>query len=179
MDNNKITIFPTPVWGFMLNDQKHQSKDYLSTLFDIERKSSGVKKSNFIGYQTEDNLNEMPIFRELIKGLEHIASNCIKHKAVVSEMWGNINYPGSFNGAHVHGGVLSGVFYLKTQENCGRLILCNPAVRGDSHFLRVPNYPIVPETLGCIMFPSWLEHYVEPNLSSESRVSLSFNITLA
>ena len=60
--------------------------------------------------------------------------------------------------------------------NSGKLVLINPAVRSDGHLLRESNYPITPEKLACIMFPSWLEHYVESNLSNDMRISISFNI---
>jgi len=35
---------------------------------------------------------------------------------------------------------------------------------------------VQPQNLLLLLFPSWLEHYVEQNMSDESRISLSFNI---
>ena len=51
-------------------------------------------------------------------------------------MWANINEHGDFNMPHVHEGVLSGVFYCKTPENSGRLILQDPAVRSNAHLIK-------------------------------------------
>ena len=70
---------------------------------------------------------------------------------------------------------LSGVLFLQTPTNCGRLVFKNPAVSSDFSLIRAKDFVIDPEVLGCIFFPSWLEHYVEPNLSDEDRISLSFN----
>jgi len=178
MEDNKHNIFSVPIWGFILREQKYQSRDYIDAILELEKTEPIVKKSNFGGYQTHDNLHKIPVFREFVTSLENIGSACLEHKAVVSEMWGNINYKYCHNAAHIHGGVLSGVFYLQVSPDSGRLILCNPAVRSDGHFLRTSNYSIVPENLACIMFPSWLEHLVEPNLSDESRISISFNFQL-
>lgn len=175
MKEHQINLFSVPVWGFVLSEQKYQSRDYIDTILELEKTEPSQRKSNFGGYQTHDNLHKFPVFREFISSLERIASSCLEQKAIVSEMWGNINYKHCYNGAHTHGGALSGVFYLHVPPNSGKLILCNPAVRSDGRFLRTSNYSVVPENLACIMFPSWLEHYVEPNLSDEPRISMSFN----
>lgn len=175
MKENSINIFPTRIWGFILNDHKYQSADYIEAIENIEKTEPSVKKSNFGGYQTHDNLHTIPVFREYVSAIQNIASKCIENPVKITEMWGNVNYKYCHNGAHTHGGALSGVFYLKAPANCGRLMLCNPAVRSDGQYIRHPNYPIVPENFALILFPSWLEHYVEPNLSDEKRISISFN----
>jgi uncharacterized protein (TIGR02466 family) len=36
-------------------------------------------------------------------------------------------------------------------------------------------WKIEPEENICILFPSYLKHYVEPNLNKKERVSISFN----
>ena len=174
-------IFNTPIWGYILSSHQYQSKDYLDRLFEIEQTEQSAKKSNFGGFQTRDNLNDTEgVLKELVNYINNIANDIAKEytnkKIGITEMWGNINYKYSSNGAHTHSGIFSGVFYLQTPENCGNLVFCNPAVRSDGHLIRAKNYSIKPQALACIMFPSWLEHYVEANLSDSKRVSLSFNI---
>lgn len=184
MKENKIELFSTPVWGFVLNDQKYQSRDYLDLITSLEQTQPSEKKSNIGGYQTHDNLHHTPVVKEFVETIQNIGARCFEDynqkpcKAQVTEMWGNVNYGGCYNAAHIHGEALSGVFYLQTPANSGRLILCNPAVRSDGRAIRHPNYSIIPEPLGCIIFPSWLEHYVEPNLSKENRISISFNLKI-
>ena len=41
--------------------------------------------------------------------------------------------------------------------------------------LQVGSYSEQPEKGKLVLFPSWLEHYVEPNLTNENRISLSFD----
>jgi len=181
MKDNQHNIFSIPIWGFILNDQQYQTQDYTDYILAMAEKEPSAKKSNFGGWQSRDNIHETEgIFREFTSSLNKIANNILcdyKCRPVeVKEMWANVNGPYCYNGAHTHSGILSGVFYLKTPPNSGKLVLINPAVRSDGHFLRASNYPITPEKLACIMFPSWLEHYVESNLSNDIRISISFNV---
>lgn len=179
MKDNQINLFSTPVWGFVLKDQQYQARDYLEAILTLQETEPSQTKSNFGGYQSHDNLHLVPVFREFTRTLERIASECVQKPLVVSEMWANINDRHCYNGNHTHGGILSGVLYLQCPSNSGRLILCNPAVRSDGHLIRSSNYPITPESLALILFPSWLEHYVEPNQNTDPRISISFNFVLA
>jgi uncharacterized protein (TIGR02466 family) len=177
---NQENLFPTPVWGFILNSEEYQSIDYTQYIIDISANISSVVKSNFGGWQSKDDLHTHGIFREFTSNLLRTASVILepytKQKLELQSMWANINTPNSFNWQHSHEGILSGVFYLKVPKNSGRLILVDTVVRRYNSPIKPSNYPIVPEKLVCIMFPSYLEHYVEPNMSNEERISVSFNI---
>lgn len=181
MHPNQHNIFQVPLWGFVLKDQQYQTFDFVDRLLELEVKEPSAKKSNFGGYQTRDNIHETEgVLKELTSALNSIANSVLSsynsRQVSVTEMWGNINYKNNYNGAHTHSGIISGVFYCHVPENSGNLVLVNPAVRSDGHLLRAPNYVIKPERLALILFPSWLEHYVEPNLSEDKRISISFNI---
>ena len=181
MKDNQHNIFSTPVWGFILNDQQYQSQDYIDYILAMTEKEPSAMKSNFGGWQSRDNIHETEgIFREFTSSLSKIANNILCEMncrpVEVKEMWANVNGKYCYNGAHTHSGILSGVFYLQTPPNSGKLVLINPAVRADGHLIRSSNYQITPEKLACIIFPSWLEHFVESNLSDELRISMSFNI---
>ena len=178
MNENKIELFSVPVWGFVFREEKYHVSDYMNAIEKLENYEKTVVKSNSGGFQSHDNLHQIPVFRELVGMLEKIGTDCLEKSVSVTEMWVNINYKNSFNYAHTHGGALSGVFYLQVPPDSGRLILCNPAVRSDGHVIRNDNYPITPEKLACIIFPSWLEHYVEPNQSEQKRISISFNLSI-
>ncbi len=184
MKENQFNIFSVPIWGVILKDQKHQNSNYIERILEIEKNEPSEHKSNFGGFQTRDNINLEPVMREFVSVINNLSNSIInehngcKVEVEVKEMWGNINYKNNSNGAHTHSGILSGVFYSKVPENSGRLVLCNPAVRADGKMFRTPNFSITPEPLSCIFFPSWLEHFVEPNLSDDLRISISFNIDL-
>ena len=75
----------------------------------------------------------------------------------------------------------SGVYYVRTSKDCGEIILEHPALDLLHH------YPNGGKDALCWMkaiekrlyiFPSWLKHYVSPNLNKDQeRISISFNTT--
>ena len=177
---NQHNVFDTPVWGYVLGDQHYQAADYVDYILELKANNESLKKSNFGGWHSECNLHEHGIFKELSSSLLDIAREIVgpysNSDLEFVEMWAMVNDKRSYNAHHIHEGLLSGVFYLQVPEDSGRLILCNPAVRSHSHIIRSKDYPIQPERLALIMFPSWLEHYVEPSNSDGERISISFNI---
>ena len=169
-------IFTTPLWGWKLDDEKHHVSDYIDHINELSTLEKSEKKSNFGGWQSRDNLNEDGIFREFISKITHLANDCVP-KVTINGMWANINNYKDCNGQHRHGGTLAGVFYCSVPKNSGRLVLVDPrniGVHDAPNNAR--NFPVNPEPLSLIIFPSWLDHYVEPNMSNEPRISLSFNI---
>ncbi len=177
----KQNIFEVPIWGFILNNEKYHCSDYIQRILEIQSTEPSAKKSNFGGYQSRDNLHEEGIFQELVSSINKIVNDAVSseidHHIKINALWANVNSYKDCNGAHVHGGTISGVFYLQVPEKCGNLVLCNPAVRSDASPFKKRNYFIQPQHLACILFPSWLEHYVEPNLNPNvPRISLSFNL---
>jgi uncharacterized protein (TIGR02466 family) len=181
MNSNIHNIFSVPIWGYIFNNEKYHSENYIEKIIQLSKTTETVKKSNQYGWQSSDELHKLPVFAEFVKHVNSICNNSLNEikpnspKIGITEMWANINYKNSYNHHHIHSGVISGVFYLKIPKNCGRLILVNPAIRSDGNFIRVNNYGVEPIKLACILFPSWLEHYVEPNISDEERISISFN----
>jgi uncharacterized protein (TIGR02466 family) len=180
---NQFNLFYTPIWGYILKNEYYHSFNYIEFIEELESREPSAQKSNFGGWQSRDNLHEEGIFQELIKVIEMVASDAVRNYTSktlkVFSMWANVNKHLHYNGSHVHEGELSGVFYLKVPPNSGRLILVNPAVRSEAHTIKEKNYPITPEPLACVLFPSWLSHYVEPNQSDDKRISLSFNLELS
>lgn len=181
MNDIQHNLFATPIWGAMLNDHQFQSTDYVDYILEMAKNEPSVRKSNFGGWQSRDNIHQTEgIFRELVKSITFIANNIVKdykcQPIEIKEMWANVNTKACYNGSHTHSGIISGAFYLSTPENCGKLVLINPVIRSDRHIIRANNFGITPKKLACIFFPAWLEHYVEPNMSDEYRISMSFNM---
>jgi uncharacterized protein (TIGR02466 family) len=107
-----------------------------------------------------------------------------KNSVKIDQSWLNTFEDNQLIGLHEHGyqpNTISGVYYHKAPQNCGRLILKNhnPFVVSFPHqsqeFFNLVN--IEPEEGLVVFFPSWLMHKVEPNKTKETRVSLSFNIS--
>lgn len=184
MDEYRDQIFGVPIWGLVLSNEEYHSISYIDFLYRLKKSEPTKNKSNFSGYQTRDNLHQEGIFQEFVPNINNYANLIVDkfnerldYKVEISSMWGNINGMAAGNFPHIHGGDISGVFYLKVPENSGNIVFVNPAVRSESHRIRIKNLSVRPDKLALFLFPSWLEHYVEPNRSDEDRISISFNIS--
>eukprot|EP00040_Diaphanoeca_grandis_P001802 m.19600 g.19600 ORF g.19600 m.19600 type:complete len:541 (+) comp12536_c0_seq1:241-1863(+) len=171
----------------------------VNAMLQFEQHDRGVYKSNKGGWQSRDlkRLNQThPEEIEELISLIHVAIvEFLKYGAAgsvtasekagavvdvhVKEAWVGINRNQHSNAPHVHPrSVISGVVYLQTpawtNNQSGRLVLRDPrghvATGWNSH-----THAIQPKTGDIVLFPSWLEHYVEPHREDEARIVVSFN----
>jgi len=106
------------------------------------------------------------------------------------EGWINVNGPGDYNVLHCHPGCfLSAVYYVKVPQAMkgGEIVFRDP--RGpavamyESTGIDLPwvgtgnGIPFTPATGHLLLFPSWLEHRVEPFEGAGERLSIAFNAT--
>ena len=172
-------------------------KQNLKKLFDFSNKvfkeQKGRNLSNLGGFQSNDLKIEEPVLNSLIKEIElnsNIVNNDIlkiNSKLSLNNIWININKFKDFNITHKHPfSKLSGVFYVKIPKNSGDLLFVNETEIDcfvkDKDIIEYNNYncstwSVKPEENVLYLFPSWLNHYVKPNLSNEKRISISFNLT--
>jgi uncharacterized protein (TIGR02466 family) len=98
------------------------------------------------------------------------------------QSWVNLHDRGGFNFLHMHeAALLSGSFYLTVPNGSGALAFRDPRA-GVLHGVikgSVPNghadIKLKPSTGLLVLFPSWMEHYVEPHESDEPRICIAFN----
>ena len=104
----------------------------------------------------------------------------------ITNMWININIPGTYNVVHRHGqSCLSGVYYVQTDSDSGMIEFTNPNPLVEfvipEKLISTPNdmncnlYSISPNIGDLIIFPSWLSHYTKLNRSKHDRISIAFN----
>jgi len=104
------------------------------------------------------------------------------------EGWINVNRPGDYNVLHCHPGCfLSATYYVKVPPDMrgGEIVFRDP--RGpavamyETPGIELPwvgngmGLPFSVRTSHLVMFPSWLEHRVEPFEGSGERISIAFN----
>ena len=183
--------FATPVWhAKILNVNFSAFKEHI---LDVKRNDPvGVKKSNYGGWQSQPNANDLGVLFGLMSPLKTSLDACknvllgeYPKEAAIQNYWYNVNDYGDYNTMHNHrGALLSGVFYIDVpDENMGALYF-----ERDDHI----NY-YIPENIGSynhtvgtriqyqpingnlIIFPAWLKHGVEGNRSNQLRISMSFN----
>jgi uncharacterized protein (TIGR02466 family) len=115
------------------------------------------------------------------------------YELAFDNMWANVNPRYGYNRNHIHPHVLwSGVYYVQAPSDSGRIFFTDPRPQSlVAPPLYAPNAPRKREVWSevyyeptegrLILFPAWLTHEVEPNLSDREgpagdRISLSFNL---
>ena len=102
-------------------------------------------------------------------------------------MWSVINTKNSYNIRHFHPNChLSAAYYVKAKENCGKIKFFDPL---DQKLIKSPTKlkttdlsaevaNFTPNEGDLLIFPSYLHHSVEENLSGEDRIVISFNVDI-
>ena len=188
---NKEYFFPTCIYIKDLPDVKKFNEDLTKHVIEWKSADKGLKKTNMNGWHSTTNMHTKPEYKALVNHLEEMQREIFQEEHLESEpylgnMWANVNPPGGYNRPHLHPNCLfSGVYYIKAPKNSGVLKLIDP--RSGAHtvmprrkpgelppqFWRDVNYQPLDGRI--IMFPAWMWHEVETNLSNEIRVSVSFN----
>ena len=154
---------------------------------------SGRIASNSGGWQSNYIYPDDDYFSEFILEMEKQANNFAKgleiyQKGKIANLWININGYKDSNRRHHHPeSIISGVFYVKVPDKSSKLRFFHPSVDlmsrdwGLNVNLKCNKYTssiweILPEEGKLLLFPSWLEHEVDQNLSQEKRISISFNL---
>lgn len=99
-----------------------------------------------------------------------------KFTPAISEMWVNVHAQHGFNHNHVHANSwYSGILYLQCPVNSGKICFTDP--RPGAEMMNThESMCITPGAGTLLLFPGFLPHYVEPNLNTTPRISLSFNL---
>lgn len=193
---NANLFFPTPVWALQLENYKNVNEEmyaYIKQEQNIDK--DGVSKSNIKGWHSKDfNLNEpepQNFISLILPSIEKLMTDMNwdkkKQKVKINNMWAIINVGGSANLRHQHGNsTISGAYYVRAPKNCGDIIFYDPrpapvyshpnAVSPNSLNAQVNG--ITPKEGALVLFPSYLDHSVNENLSNDERIVISFNIRI-
>ena len=153
--------------------------------YKFKGKVSSSTKSNIGGYQGHNFFCE-ELKKEILNSLPVRKDKPLK--SIEIDMWVNINKTGDYNERHNHSPfskyTLSGIFYVKTPERCGNIRFYDPrgilTTAKDLSYYNDSNtfqYYTPKENL-MFMFPTWLDHQVEENKSTEDRISIAFNVSM-
>jgi len=184
----KEQFFPTTVYG---KDLQLDNNTLAQHIIQWSQQDQGVKKTNMNGWHSTTDMHLKKEYQVLVDELykmqhEIFQEEWLDRKPMLGNMWANINYSGGYNRPHVHPNCLfSGVYYVKTQPQCGELVVNDPrpgiqtmmptrkSGQPPKHLWREAHIEPIQGRL--IMFPAWLWHCVEPNQSNDMRISVSFN----
>ena len=184
----KEGFFPTLIYA---DDFKLNTNDLAQNIINWAKEDKGLTKTNVNGWHSTTDMQNKPEYKPLVDELFKMVhkvfeEECLDKQPVLGNMWANINPSGGYNKPHVHpNSLFSGVYYVKTPPNCGRLLCQDPrpgiqTVMPTRKSVEIPKYlwrdvHLQPQENRVVMFPAWLWHSVEPNQSKDIRISVSFN----
>jgi len=198
------TYFPTIVCYRDLPDGREINARLLPRIARLrEEDAAGIVRSNVAqvgAWHSDLNVHTLPEFAQLTTAIIASAQQIFdelgydpNYGPSVDNMWVNVSPRYAYNRSHTHPNTLwSGVYYVQAPEGAGRIHFADPRAEA---VVMTPRY--VPDRKRrremwtevyyqpiegrLILFPSWLRHEVEPNLSAAEgaegdRISISFNI---
>lgn len=195
MTSRLHSLFPIPVYEHSAKFQEifliqNEIKENLQSIFDNDKFENppgwddGVLTNIKNRFNTIDYYNLTNLKNHLDKHVKkYVAmSRAYENKSVfLSHSWINITENGTFQDSHQHqDSVISGVYYFQTNENDGDLTVETP-----NPYMQLELFPFghdfykyftfKPSVGKLIIFPGWLRHQVGKNLTSDKRISISFN----
>mgnify|MGYP001268247837 CR=1 FL=1 len=194
--NKPNLFFPTPVWTLQLKNYKNINEEMYSFIKDSQNNDQkGIHKSNIKGWHSKDfslQENETKNFINFIlPSIEKVIIDMNwerkKQSIKISNMWAIVNIGGSTNLRHQHGNsTISGAYYVRAPKNCGDIVFYDPRPAPvfyspeaiSPNFLNAQVNGISPKEGALILFPSYVDHSVNENLSNEERIVISFNIII-
>ena len=188
MNNTLHAIFPTSVY-VVNRDSNLSSKEEIEIGEIVKEgmyRNSGNSTSNN-AYIFYGKLGKIKQFCE--QQIKIYVNETINPKEeldfYITQSWLNITKPGEYHHEHSHANsIISGVFYISTEED-DKFAVADPnfkikdILKFEPKMFNMWNsnnwiFPVNNNEL--ILFPSWLDHGVNPNKEATTdRISLSFN----
>ena len=185
-------LWPTPywythIWEFIRSETRVTfNEDMIGSIQGMIDKDEGVTKSNRGGWQSEllpPNGELEPLSAEISEFCKSI--NLGINEIVIPQMWINVNKKNDWNAIHSHGQYnLSGTYYVKVPKDSGNIVFKDPRPAAMTNNFMVNTFDKgefrkVKTIEGLlILFPSYLEHFVEPSNADEDRISISFDVVV-
>ena len=197
MSNIRIhKFFPVPVFEQKLENYKELNPQLENFIYDLKKNNpEGQKRSNAGGWHSPFfNINESEPVKKLISSFikslpeimtEHMGWRINKDKITILDMWSIVNKKNTFNVQHSHpNSLLSAAYYVKAKKNSGNIKFFDPKEMKTMYHPPIQKFneisaeiiKIEPEEGKLLLFPSYLNHAVEENLSDEDRIVISFNL---
>lgn len=184
-------MFPTLVWKIQLKAEVRDAIDaeILATLERMRRDLPKLEHGQ--GWQSEHTLHERREFQGLATCVSNAAKSVLRFLRIgdqaieITGCWANVLAEGATHKAHSHpNNFLSGVYYVRTYPGTDTINFHDP--RNQTSVIRPPVVELTAENTDqvvvrlangtLLMFPSYLEHSVDANMSEEERISISFNV---
>ena len=194
-------LFYTPLWQTNVAageaEWPAQRSAMLARIATLVAEKKGVERTNFGGWQSDDDLYKHKEFGWLTQRIMALANEVATNFSATARfddglLWANVNRRGDFNAMHTHpDAILSGTVYLKIDSAEQGVIQFLDARDGSptahwrcytklNHKTALTDQAVTvsPCEGDILFFPGWLKHWVTPNLTDEERISVAFNVRM-
>lgn len=189
-----IPMFPSLVWRSEIEPGLRDAMNprILQGLADLRRGAPPLETGR--GWQSVQDLHQHEALRELAACIEHCAAGVLRFLRIgatdieITGCWATVLAPGASHKLHSHpNNFLSGAYYVRTGAGADTLNFHDP--RRQTSVIRPSVVELTAENTDqvvvrvrdgtLLLFPSYLEHSVDANKSSDERISISFNLMFA
>ncbi len=185
-------LFPTVMMQRTLGDVLPLNDRLRDIVLGREKSSEGLKASNVGGWHSTADLlewaePEIKVFDDAIMAAGRDLTTSMLPPGVEGDAevtlfggcWANVTRDGGYNKIHNHpGAVWSGCYYVCTGEPAAQ-----PDFNGWIEFqdprpgnIHGGKERICPEAGLLLMWPAWLNHFVNPFCGKGERISIAFNL---
>jgi uncharacterized protein (TIGR02466 family) len=182
-------LFPTRIWQTSLDSLEPHFAQWEKDVLALRAASpEPAGRTVRQGWNSADMaVLERPGFALLRQAIRAACSSALAEmgkgeRGFHLQSWINLHDRGGFNFLHLHeGSLLSGSFYLKVPPGSGDFVFRDPRPGVIHGFVKggVPNghadIHLTPSVGLVVLFPCWIEHYVEPHEADEPRITIAFN----
>jgi len=186
-----IPMFPTLVWKIQLKAELHETIDakILAVVERLRREAPELEPG--VGWQSNHTLHELEELRDLISCVNSTAESVLRFLRIgcdafeITACWANVLPKSAAHKVHSHpNNFLSGAYYVRTHPGADTINFHEP--RTQAGIIRPPVVELTAENADqvvvrvkngtLLIFPAYLPHSVDTNMSEKERVSVSFNI---
>ena len=186
-----IPMFPSFVWEVRLEHGLRAAlrKTILAALAGMRARLPPLAPG--AGWQSAQTLHQREDFRDLVACIVDGVAPVLRFLRIgdqpyeITGCWATVLARGAAHKLHSHpNNYLSGVYYVCTRPGADTINFHDP--RRQTAVIRPPVVELTAENTDqvvvqvsdgtLLMFPSYLEHSVDANMSDEERVSVSFNV---
>ena len=199
MQIEKKELFHTPLWEFDFNDTDSvlpkllisDSFGFSEQLEQLKKKDPAVdlKKYAFT-FLDFDGWGTNKLKQHINNAVQTVATNRNWPSELTYQVSGRLNVinPGELDTPHFHYSTLVGVYYIDVPEKAGDILFIDPRGYVDTlwedQFLSTDPagrsarcyHRITPKPNTLLLFPNYLIHSVENNLSDQPRLSVVINV---
>jgi uncharacterized protein (TIGR02466 family) len=182
-------LFPTRIWQVQVAALMPNLPAWIAEVTAMRAASpTPAGRTNRQGWNSADmTVLERPEFAPLRAIVRAACQQALvemrqDHRSFELQSWVNLHDRGGFNFLHLHeGALLSGSFYLQVPPGSGDFVFRDPRPGTIHGFIKggMPNghsdVHLKPNAGLLVLFPCWIEHYVEPHESDQPRITIAFN----